>query len=454
MELTSSENIAKVIQELNKLDGKQVSLEDIRSRQDPEICERIVNKSIDKLNRLKANKVEGNLFFAGSVDFMINKDGDKSFYYILETNGGNSRGFSVMPPDAWMKACLGYYEAVKRVKSVNPVVLIGHPATDLLLFEKTILADIIADRIEIDFRKKPVVTDSSLEGYSADKPVIIMAPYHQIVPDLGLEGDMITFKGLPVDVLIGDGIARRNRKICMSLLHNQVKSTVVNEVFHVTDDKSLTYAAVAQYAQELAQYDVKPILFWRSLTKENTLNSIRDAFDSVSEILIKPHGGSGGSGIDIMSKNDDYEKKLDESIEHYHAKFGKDRDPFPYTVCERVKSTPAKWRGSEHQFDIRIYVARSGDKIIPTGALSRVAIDPFLGTFTKKSFVVNLSGYGGVDTSRGLGISKESLEVLNISENDFVNMFCASASLISYICRHYEALRKVIEVDHDAARRI
>lgn len=450
MSPTSGENIAKVIKQLNRLDGKQVSLDDIRSRQNPELAARVIDQANKRLDRLKTNKVNGKLFFAGSVDFMVKKEGDKSFFYILETNGGNSRGFSVMPPEAWLQACLGYYEAVRHSQSENPVILIGHPKADLLLFEKLVLTEVIAREIERDYGRKASLLDSTLKDYDRNRPAIIVAPYHDIIENLDLKNDMITFKGLPIDVLIGDGIARRNRKICIGMLNDNIKSVIVNEIFHITDDKSLTYAAVAQAAPQLARYDVKPIMFWRTLTREHAIRAMGEAFNSVSEILIKPHGGSGGSGIDIITKGDDYRQKLVDSINHYHEKFGQKRDPFPYTICERVQATPAKWRGAEHHFDIRIYVARSGDKIIPTGALSRVAIDPFLGTFTKKSFVVNLSGYGGVDTSRGLGISAESLQTLNLTEEDFVNMYCASAALISYICKEYNLLKKVIEVDYSA----
>lgn len=448
MDYMESSNINKTIDSLNaNTSNAQVSLEDIRLRQKPELCNEIFKEATVRLSSLKTNKITGRLFFAGSVDFMVNRDNGKSKFYILETNGGSSRGFSIMTPDAWLRACLGYYEAVKHSKSKKPVILIGYPSKDLLLYEKTILAQILSEKIHSDLGNYPKLLDSSLGNFDKNLPAIIIAPYHDIIPYLDIGDLKITYKGLPVDILIGDGIARRNKKICQDLLQDKLYSIVVNEIFHITDDKSLTYSAVAQAVKELSQFNVKPFFFWRSWSKEAILKAVNDGLNHVSEVLIKPHGGSGGSGIDIITKNDDIEKKIDESMDHYHEKFGKDRNPFPYTICECIKATPAKWRSSLHQYDIRIYVAREGDQIIPLGALCRIAKDPFLGQFTKKTFVVNLSGYGGVDTSRGLGISPETLDVLNLSKGDFVDMFCSATSLTAFICNEYKLLKSVIETD-------
>jgi hypothetical protein len=55
--------------------------------------------------------------------------------------------------------------------------------------------------------------------------------------------------------------------------------------------------------------------------------------------------------------------------------------------------------------------------------------------------VVNLSGYGGVDTERGLGISAESLAVTGLEEQDMAQMFAAATVLLSYIATDCEAIQ-------------
>ena len=74
------------------------------------------------------------------------------------------------------------------------------------------------------------------------------------------------------------------------------------------------------------------------------------------------------------------------------------------------------------------------------GALFRIALEPHSGGNRKRALVVNLSGYGGLDIERGLGISSESLKITRLSEEDLANMFAASAVLLTYIAQNYEKI--------------
>ncbi len=123
-------------------------------------------------------------------------------------------------------------------------------------------------------------------------------------------------------------------------------------------------------------------------------------------------------------------------------KFGGWRSPFPYTVCEKVEPHRAWWRRSERNFDVRVYVSRDGDQVLPTGALFRLALEPATGENRKRALVVNLSGYGGVDTERGLGVSAETLRVTRLEEDDLARMFAGAAALMSYIARNYSAIQQ------------
>lgn len=91
-------------------------------------------------------------------------------------------------------------------------------------------------------------------------------------------------------------------------------------------------------------------------------------------------------------------------------------------------------RGNRHNYDIRIYVARQGDTLIPAGCLFRIAPQPDKGTYSKGSLIVNLSAYGGIATERGLGLSEESLETVHLEE-DIVKIFAASTLLMAAIAR-------------------
>jgi hypothetical protein len=71
----------------------------------------------------------------------------------------------------------------------------------------------------------------------------------------------------------------------------------------------------------------------------------------------------------------------------------------------------------------------------------RIALEPFTGENRKRALVVNLSGYGGVDTERGLGVSSEALAVTRLEEEDLARMFAASAVLMSHVADNHAAIQ-------------
>jgi hypothetical protein len=92
--------------------------------------------------------------------------------------------------------------------------------------------------------------------------------------------------------------------------------------------------------------------------------------------------------------------------------------------------------GFLQNYDIRIYVARQGDMLIPVGCLFRLAPQPDRGTYDKGSLIVNLSAYGGIAVERGLGLIRESLEIVHLEEEeDIVKIFAASTPLMVAITR-------------------
>jgi len=124
---------------------------------------------------------------------------------------------------------------------------------------------------------------------------------------------------------------------------------------------------------------------------------------------------------------------VEDSLGEFFAKYGRGHSPFPYTVCEKIKPHKATWGGNRHNYDIRIYVARQGDALVPVGCLFRIAPQPDKGTYSKGSLIVNLSGYGGIAVERGLGLSEEALATVHLGEEDIVKIFAASTLLMAAI---------------------
>ncbi|RJQ33382.1 MAG: hypothetical protein C4562_00530 [Actinobacteria bacterium] len=419
----------------------QISLEPIRLRQDSALAGDLIQGAINKLKTTNSNVTNKPSFFAGSVDFMVKNIAGKKTFYVLETNGGSSRGFSALPFKHWRQAYDGYTETLNHIHKKNPLVVLASPNSDLLFYEKVLLAEHFLTKLKTFSEKAKTVAINNLEPKDLKgKPLVVIGDYQSIIPRVKLSNNYLTLDGKQIDVLIGDGAARRCAAVVKHLHKKSLKTIIVNDVFFITDDKSLTYQAVEMANKTLGLHGVEPIIFKRAFSYEDLYFKCRQALEELPEILIKPHGGSGGSGIDIITDKRQIKKKIESSISHYHNKFGQNRNPYPYTICQRVEATPITWNDSLRHFDIRVYIGRKGKAIVPTGALMRIALEPFNGYFTKKSFVVNLSGYEGVDTDRGLGVSKASLALLGLSKNDFAKMFAVACSLCAYISNNYQEI--------------
>ncbi|MFX0071275.1 MAG: hypothetical protein ACFFAO_09315 [Candidatus Hermodarchaeota archaeon] len=122
----------------------------------------------------------------------------------------------------------------------------------------------------------------------------------------------------------------------------------------------------------------------------------------------------------------------------------KNRNPYPYTIQEMADFSliipPWEVEG-KHTFDIRIYMAQKEGKIIPIGGLARIARGTYSGSLDKQEFVVNLSGYDGkIEVNRGRGISTQNAELLNLTVEDFVNIFCISCVMFKSIAENYEKI--------------
>ncbi len=208
----------------------------------------------------------------------------------------------------------------------------------------------------------------------------------------------------------------------------------------MTDDKYLTYRAVELASDRLSPFDVSPLRFWRAQTADELISICEKQRES-TDLIIKPFQGSGGAGVHPIDKNSPIPVVVEESMGEYQEKFGAWRSPFPYTVCEKVEPHQARWRDTNRNFDIRVYVARDGDQLLPVGGLFRLALEPDTGGNRKRALVVNLSGYGGVDTERGLGVSEEALQITRLGEEEISKMFAAATVLLSYIAKNHAEIR-------------
>lgn len=419
-----------------------ISLAPIRHRQDGRMTERICRQAVRLIPDEHLITLHGAEFFVGSVDFMVRRDAEgRKSYVVLETNGGNNRGYTALAIHDMDRVCDGYLEMLRFIDDPSPLIVMGHPKHDALLIEKLYLAERLQEAMVAQGLCETVHI-TRLEGFrgiiEAGEGVIVLDSYDRLLPALIGAENRVILNGHPVDAIIGDGVARRHHQMGRGERFDVV---LANWSFPVTDDKFLTYRAVELAVDRLAPFGVYPIKAWRAHTVDE-LTAICSDRRGNGDLIIKPFQGSGGAGVQAIDRRSPIEVVVEESIGEYRQKFGAWRSPFPYTVCEKVEPHRARWRGSERNFDIRVYVAREGDQLLPAGALFRIALEPHTGENRKRALVVNLSGYGGVDTDRGLGVSAEALEVTRLEEEDLARMFAAAAVLMSFITEHYSAIQE------------
>ena len=433
-----------------------VSFADLRASQEDAFADEVRNKALEKMEKEKDNVLKDiDSFYTGSIDFMVSDEPEGKKFFLLETNGGSHRGLSIITKKQQALLFDGYFEAIIQAlrrnirKNKKVFVLIGVPVNDGLIHEKVIMIEYMRKKFKTNgYTVKIFNTDNYDKNFKAEI-VFLIADYRQLSTSLSFSNNWIKFKGEEISVLIGDGITRRLKdkkfKKIIKEDFREIKSIIVNPIFKVTDDKSLTYLASFFSKNLLMKYNLRYLLFTKAFTEKELIEKLEYLINSYRRsFIIKPSGGSGGAGVMPISKNEDYfsiKKIVDESKKEFFAKFMKDRDPYPYTIQEMADFSLINWREGKHTFDLRIYLTQRDGIIVPVGGLARVARGEYSGSLNKQEFVVNLSGYNGqIEIDRGIGFSEDNCKLLNLTKEDFVNMFCIGCALFTSIVKNYSKI--------------
>jgi hypothetical protein len=430
-----------------------ISFVKLRASQEDNFVDGIRKNALRKL--AKHNEIflhNSDSFYAGSIDFMVGGSPHGKSFFLLETNGGSNRGLSILTKKQQALMYDGYFKSISQAieKSIDTdlkiLVLIGVPVNDALIHEKVIMVEYFRKKIRsLGLSLKIFNSDTYDKNYKA-KIVFLIADYNQLSKALSFTNSEMKYLGERISVLIGDGIARRFKDEKFIKLiredYRQINSTIVNPIFKITDDKSLTYLASHLIKNRLEKYNLKGLIFAKAYDEKELIDKATRMVKSFKKsFIIKPNGGSGGAGvIQILSNHNSSEikKKLDESKKEFYAKFSRKRNPFPYTIQEKADFSLINWEGYMHTFDIRLYFALKKNQIIPIGGLARIARGRYIKGLNKEEFVVNLSGYDGkIEVNRGIGLSEENSKLLNLKSTDIANLFCIGALIFNSMIENY-----------------
>ncbi len=433
-----------------------ISFAELRSSQDNNFIDRIREKALIKLAKHGDNVlVKNDTFYAGSIDFMV-CDGPKGkSFFLLETNGGSNRGLSILTNKQQNLMYNGYFQAISQAiekskgNNEKVLVLVGVPVNDALIHEKVIMVEFFRKKIKsMGYSLKIFNSDSYAKEYKAEI-VFLIADYKELDKTLTFSNGWIKYLGEKVNVLIGDGIARRLHDEDFVNLSQKdfcrINTIIVNPIFKITDNKSLTYLASFYNKNLLKKFNLKYLLFTKANNEEELKQKINYLIKNYKKsFIIKPMGGSGGAGVIPILKNEKPQRIkhiIEESKREFFAKFMNNRNPYPYTIQEMADFNTIMWKGGKHTYDIRLYLAQKEGLIIPVGGLARIARGVYKGSLKKEEFVVNLSGFDGqIEVERGIGFSQKNSILLNLSIDDFVNMSCIGCTLFAKICKNYQQL--------------
>ncbi|MFX1313523.1 MAG: hypothetical protein ACFFHD_13095 [Promethearchaeota archaeon] len=433
-----------------------ISFAELRASQEDSFIDLIRTRALEKMEKDNDNYlINNNSFYAGSIDFMVYDKPDGKKFFLLETNGGSHRGLSIVSKKQQELLFNGYLkainQAIKLIKNNDDkiFILIGVPVNDALIHEKIIMIEYFRKVLKLKlYSVKIFNTENYDKDFKADI-VFLIADYKEISYTLSFSNNWVKYKGEKVNVLIGDGITRRlhDKRFITQIKedYHQINTIIINPIFRITDDKSLTYLASYFSKDILEKYNLKYLLFTKAYTEIDLIDKLQYLLKKYKKpFVIKPSGGSGGAGIIpvyIDYNSAKIKKIIEESKKEFFAKFMKNRNPFPYTIQEKANFTLINWQEKKHTFDLRIYLAQQNNMIIPIGGLARIARGSYSTGLNKQEFVVNLSAYNGqIEVERGLGFSEKNCKLLNLTKDDFVNLFCIGCTLFANIVRNYERI--------------
>jgi len=193
-----------------------ISFAELRSSQEDNFEDQIREKALIKLVKQGDNVLAKNdMFYAGSIDFMVSDGSKGKSFFLLETNGGSNRGLSILTNKQQNIMYNGYFQAISQAieksegNNEKVLVLVGVPVNDALIHEKVIMVEFFRKKIKSMGYSLKIFNSDSYDKEHRAEIVFLIADYKELDQTLTFSNGWVKYLGEKVNVLIGDGIARR-----------------------------------------------------------------------------------------------------------------------------------------------------------------------------------------------------------------------------------------------------
>ena len=263
-----------------------VSFAELRASQEDTYTDDVRAMALKRLEKENKHTLKTkDSFYVGSIDFMVSDRLEGKKFFLLETNGGSHRGLSILTKKQQGLLYDGYYEAIIQAtnhstsKDERVIVLIGVPVNDGLIHEKVIMIEYLRKKLKSNGISVKIFNTDNYNNQFNAKILFLIADYGQLSTTLSFSQNWIKYKGDKVSVIIGDGITRRfNNPEFTNLIKNdfnKIRSIIVNSIFRITDDKSLTYLASFFSKEALQKYNLKYLIFTKAYDEKELVNKLK-----------------------------------------------------------------------------------------------------------------------------------------------------------------------------------
>jgi hypothetical protein len=238
------------------------------------LTEQLRRYALARIGDRQQIEVTDDSFFLGSVDYMVREAPDGQLgYTVLETNGGSSRGLTLLAPPDVERLMGAFVEMLRFVEDDEPpLILVGHLDGDVLITEKFLTAYRLKEALEKErpgLRVRILSIDSFGRQRPSDEAVIVLSPHSQSERSLHLRDDKVYLLGRRVHLIISDGVVKWHHE----LSHRRADVVMANWIFPFTGDKFSTYEAIEQARDILVPHGMYPLRFWRAWDRDELVEN-------------------------------------------------------------------------------------------------------------------------------------------------------------------------------------